>query len=500
MKIIRIPFISLLLGLAACQSLPGTGFDPEALYTSSDGRKYKLERLEKNPGGFAKLPGNKLRYFPFAIYDLEREDDSFLYVRQYVPVAVKPVVQFEGEAVTPFELPATTAPAWLGFDAGLPRSGQWRDGFAVADVNGDGKADLIFAPARKSFSIPTVFLGDGTGQWKRWAEARFASFGYDYGSAAVADFDGDGKPDIAFGVHLRGLFAVRGNGEGDFAALGSGLPTAAAGQLPAFSSRKIRAFDWAGDGKPALVALNEGLIQRRSDMIADSVVVYQLRQGQWSRAAHEPSMSRATTLASSASGSRLAWATSVSSDGTLTIFERSRGRTIEHRIAGLPVNAQLTAMAISNEADGTDALMAVAWRQRDSQGWWNRVAVLQQREAGRWAVQPLLAVMDTNDIRAMAFARLRLGASSDLVTVNEAGQVDVYRNEGSGGFTREPGIKTPDWRRGCQGYDLQGKDLDGDGIEEIIVAFAGEGSALTRATQCVSGGGIQVFKRDLAAR
>src|SRR5258707_1200039 len=47
---------------------------------------------------------------------------------------------------------AAEAPASLTFQpfgAGLPTSGQWREGFRLADLNGDGQLDLVHGPARK---------------------------------------------------------------------------------------------------------------------------------------------------------------------------------------------------------------------------------------------------------------------------------------------------------------------------------------------------------------
>src|SRR5262245_42878837 len=77
------------------------------------------------------------------------------------------------------------------FGRGLPTRGQWRNGFAVADMNGDGHPDIVHGPPRKVRGGPVVFLGDGRGGWTVWKDARFPAAPYDYGTAAVADFNGD---------------------------------------------------------------------------------------------------------------------------------------------------------------------------------------------------------------------------------------------------------------------------------------------------------------------
>ena len=65
------------------------------------------------------------------------------------------------------------------FGEGLPTSGQWREGFRIADMNEDGHPDIVHGPRRKEAGPPVIFLGDGKGSWTRWAEARFPSLPYD---------------------------------------------------------------------------------------------------------------------------------------------------------------------------------------------------------------------------------------------------------------------------------------------------------------------------------
>ena len=71
--------------------------------------------------------------------------------------------------------------------------GTWPFCVAVADFNGDGKLDLAIADTNK---IVTVLLGDGAGGF---ADAPDSPFGV--GSlpkwVAAGDFNGDGKPDLA---------------------------------------------------------------------------------------------------------------------------------------------------------------------------------------------------------------------------------------------------------------------------------------------------------------
>ena len=101
------------------------------------------------------------------------------------------------------KIAATDRLRFESFDEGLPRAGQWRNGFDVADINNDGFLDIIHSTPRKVISPPVVFLGNGQGSWTRW-EASFPQAPYDYGDVAVADVDDNGLLDIAMGFHLRG--------------------------------------------------------------------------------------------------------------------------------------------------------------------------------------------------------------------------------------------------------------------------------------------------------
>ncbi len=87
---------------------------------------------------------------------------------------------------------------------------------AVADVNGDGKLDVIVAnsgvPATGAGSDLGVLLGNGSGAFA--AQTTFVS-GQSPGSAGVADLNGDGRPDIYlanFTDNNLGVYLNNGNG------------------------------------------------------------------------------------------------------------------------------------------------------------------------------------------------------------------------------------------------------------------------------------------------
>ena len=131
---------------------------------------------------------------------------------------------------------------------------QSAESVAVADVNRDGKADIVIAnycldPNVCAGGAVGVLLGNGDGTFQ--AAVNYDSGGSWARSVAVGDFNGDGKPDVV--VTNTGSPAtvgvLLGNGDGTFqAAVTYGL-----GRIEADS---VAVADVNGDGKPDLVVAN----------------------------------------------------------------------------------------------------------------------------------------------------------------------------------------------------------------------------------------------------
>jgi trimeric autotransporter adhesin len=121
----------------------------------------------------------------------------------------------------------------------------FRASLAVADFNGDGKIDVALSGVAQA----TILLGNGDGTFTAAPNPPpSTSF-----QLVAADFNGDGKIDLALASYnsttsaLTPITILLGNGDGTF--------TAAPSQ-PQFVASKLVAADFNGDGKIDLAAIN----------------------------------------------------------------------------------------------------------------------------------------------------------------------------------------------------------------------------------------------------
>jgi hypothetical protein len=123
----------------------------------------------------------------------------------------------------------------------------------VADFNGDGKPDL--AIANWYDGTVTVLLGNGAGGFTAAPGSPFAASTAPTG-IAVGDFNGDGHEDLAVTDNDNGQVMVwLGDGTGAFALHPAGLhPGFLAGSQP----YSVAVGDFNGDGKPDLAVTDEG--------------------------------------------------------------------------------------------------------------------------------------------------------------------------------------------------------------------------------------------------
>ena len=144
-----------------------------------------------------------------------------------------------------------------------PTGGLWAS-LAVADVNGDGKLDVVVVNefcGFQSYSCVGVLLGNGDGTFQ--PVVTYNSGGFLGRSLALADLNGDGKVDVVVAHFCTlissdecpfdqpGLIGVLlGNGDGTF-------QTAATYSPAGYGTSSIAVADVNGDGKPDLLVANQ---------------------------------------------------------------------------------------------------------------------------------------------------------------------------------------------------------------------------------------------------
>jgi len=498
--------------------------------TDDQGRSYFLDRLPRKHG--VRIDKKTVRTVWGFSVEVAKEDDEYYYVKVYKveplpPPAESSEVSVEEQrkiqATYQAEVTESDRLRFVPFNEGLPTAGQWREGFTLADMNEDGYLDIVHGPARKSLGPPVVFLGDGKGKWTRWREAQYPPLAYDYGDAQVGDFNNDGHRDLALGVHLRGLIVLLGDGRGHFtlARQGSGfIPDGKDDKGARFSSLAIKVVDWNADGRADILALGEGPRPNfraagpgaSSGASSQGPVVY-LNQGngEWKRHAQgtgsKAIFGTSLTLGDFNGDTRIDFATASSMQGRkdLVNIGLPTGEWKPLAVSEVRPNALVRAVVAGDvDRDRRDDLI-VAYLSYELNTWHTGIDVLYARPEGTWQRRALFAEEGTRGVVALAVGDVDADHHLDLVALTGSGDTWVFLGDGSGFFTKErTGI--PRFAGGCSGSHVELADLDGDGRDEIVTAFAQEatdespatlgqsGAADPALSPCPSEGGLSAWK------
>ena len=167
---------------------------------------------------------------------------------------------------TPLLVPSTASGQLFLPTAVYRSSGQLAWYTAVADMNGDGKPDLLvinYSGMTNGNGSLAVFLGKGDGTFK--AVRTYDSGGFYSESVAVGDLNGDGKPDVVVGSSCNsGCGSIRSVvrimiGIGDGTVRPAGIYTTGGRSYSSGegSSLPIIIADVNGDGKPDVLVVNQ---------------------------------------------------------------------------------------------------------------------------------------------------------------------------------------------------------------------------------------------------
>jgi len=283
----------------------------------------------------------------------------------------------------------------------------------VADFNGDGKQDM--AALNANSDTVTILLGNGDGTFN--VAPSSPAVGSNAKQIAVGDFNGDGIPDLAVTTgSSSSLNILLGNGDGTFTA-------ATSSPVASSSPFSIVVGDFNGDGKLDLAV---------SDTYNDTISIF-LGNGDGTFAA-------ATTLHSGSNGSPIA-AADFTGDGKLDL-----------------------AVGVAGAAGASDSVTILSG---NSDGTFNAASFAQAASAGN------ISSVQVGDFNADGIPDLEL-------TDSNTGTFTVLLGTGSGSFTA-----TSSSVAAVPNFQLfpAVADLNGDGRTDLVIANFGSDTVLVYLTE-----------------
>jgi uncharacterized repeat protein (TIGR01451 family) len=355
-------------------------------------------------------------------------------------------------------------------------------GLHAADLNGDGRLDLAQSDFTNGFF---VFLGLGDG---RFAQSGLGGGDFFVASSGLGDFDGDGRLDLALALwpgfgHPSRVLVYRGDGNGGF---GSPVTT----NVPSLVfAGEMGAADFDGDGRADLAVSDRGVNGRLTVLLGTASLALTLR-GQFASNPAEAlalgdadgdgrqdvalasTTGTATVLRGDGTGG-FALATTVDAppganhvrladldgDGRLDLattganlwIRRGEGAFVFGPAARFGLSGAMAAGELTG--DGRTDLLVGDSLLPGAAG-----LALEGQRAYPAGPAPRLAVADDFD----------RDGRPDLVVANANGSLNLLRGDGAGGFGLPAGALY-----GSDPTDLVARDFDRDGWPDVAAAFAG---------------------------
>jgi uncharacterized protein (TIGR03437 family) len=209
-----------LVGVFICFSILGSAVAP------AQPLSFQLSKYSPLPPHFgAGAP------FTLADFDGDGKLDTAVLSETYTTPNDVQVEVLHGNGDGTFQALANPRPVSLCPAGAIDCSPYYGTQLVAADLNGDGQPDLVVSGSRSTVS---VMLGNGDGTLRLAQQIQAPTGLYFVGTAVIADFNGDGKPDIVLategGMVLPALQLWTGNGDGTFqAAIDLHLPVSVMG-------------------------------------------------------------------------------------------------------------------------------------------------------------------------------------------------------------------------------------------------------------------------------
>ncbi len=321
------------------------------------------------------------------------------------------------------------------------------DFVAVADVNGDGKPDLIVANngyAKPNSTMRTsdvgVLLGNGNGTFQQ--QTTFAT-GFAPNSVTVADVTGNGKLDLVVANGGNdGVSVLLGNGNGTF----QHQATFATGGDPL----SVAVADVNGDGKPDLIVHYDGGVDL---LLGNGNGTF---QSQKTIAARFPPANN--LVVADLTGNGKPDIIFADGDSVAVMLGNGNGTFQTPTTFATTSNTDFVAVADVN-GDGIPDLVAL------TSGLYGGDSINVLLGNGNGTFQSPIVTLPGYDPFAVAVADINGDGKPDLVITNDFGKgLEVMLGNGNGTFQRQQTVAVPGWYFG----PVTLADVNGDGKPDIV--------------------------------
>jgi hypothetical protein len=340
-----------------------------------------------------------------------------------------------------------------------PSGGSSASSVAVADLNHDGKPDIVVAISgggANGDGMVGVLLGNGNGTFQ-------TAVTYDTGdtgsfSVAVADLNGDGKPDIAVAncssaCATGSVSILLGNGDGTF-------QPAVVYQTKGYQTRSVAVADLRSNGIMDLIATNLGgnvsVLLGNGDGTFQSAVLF-------SSGGAYPQMSAVTDVNGDGKPDIIVlnWFENVKrTPGTICALLGNGDGTFQSPVCYLTGGSESTSLAVADiNDDGKPDVLATNWYD-------GTVGVLLGNGDGTFqAAADYAAGSGYDGPESVAVADVNADGKPDLVVTNGSyNNLAVLLGNGDGTF--QPAVT---YSTGSV-YSIAITDVNGDGRPDLVVA------------------------------
>ncbi|MEO8197444.1 MAG: VCBS repeat-containing protein [Thermoanaerobaculia bacterium] len=497
-----------------------------------DGKLYFIRKHPKTLP-FKRIGDERVRIVYGGEFDLAGEDETDIWLKVYRvddydpvprPAAVKvPTTEELAASAATFVAPLVTVDRlhFKPFDTGMPKDGLWRNGFDLADIDGDGQIDFVHGPPRRAGDQMRVLRGDGKGNWTPYRVTVPPGL-LDYGDVKVADLNGDGKMDIAAASHLRGVSAFIGDGSGHFSNWGKGLDFDAPRpgyDGSGFSSRRLELIDWNKDGRLDILALSEGprimiLNVGKTAKVTGTDLQSQIfgpklylnnGDGTWTPVEeaggpHE-SFGDDLAVADFNGDGRPDFLTASNGMGKMDLLylQGKPGGDPWSRV-DLPLRPRAYVNAVAAADFDGDRRMDFAVTYTSFELAVERVGVdiYLSRPHGAWQRRPVFSRDGRISLSALDAGDLDGDKHPDLVATDHEGHTSIFLGDGKGAFALEDSLEMQQPRGRCRGYQVRIAEVGLGGRPEVVASYAGEANPLYDPERCPSRGGVMVWTMDEA--